>query len=103
MRGTKLTATDQPKKVRELTQHVREATSEVSKQDAGETTRSRNDRKPNKTRNENSPATQQHQEKSLPSISLRFHGETYMLSKQSLFLQCHQTVHAVKRTNRKKY
>ena len=103
MRRTKLTATDQAKAVRELTQHVREATSEVSEQDVGETTRRRNDRKPNKTRNKNSLATLQHQEKSLPSISLRFHGETYMLSKQSLFLQCHQTVHAVKRTNGKKY
>ena len=103
MRRTKLTATDQAKAVRELTQHVREATSEVSEQDVGETTSRRKDRKPNKTRNENSVATLQHQEKSLPSISLRFHGETYTLSKQSLFLQCHQTVHAVKRTNRKKY
>ena len=49
MRRTKLSATDQALAVRELTQHVREATSDVSEQDVGETTRSRNDRKPNKT------------------------------------------------------
>ena len=83
MRRTKLTATDQPKAVRELTQHVRESTSEVSEQDAGETTSRRTERTPNKTRYKNSLTTLQHQEKSLPSISLRFHGETYMLSKQS--------------------
>ena len=38
MRRTKLTATDEAKAVRELTQHLREATSEVSEQDDGETT-----------------------------------------------------------------
>ena len=103
MGRTKLSATDQAKAIRELNQHVRETTSEVSEQDVGETTRRRNDRKPKKTRYKNSVATLQHQEKSLPSISLRFHKDTYMLSKQSLFLQCHQTVRAVKRTNRKKY
>ena len=37
----------QVKAVRELTQHVLETTSEVSKQDVGETTCRRNDRKPN--------------------------------------------------------
>ena len=36
----------QVKAVRELTQHVLETTSEVSKQDVGETTCRRNDRKP---------------------------------------------------------
>ena len=40
-----LSATDQAKAVRELTQHVRETNSEVSEQDVGETTRRRNDRK----------------------------------------------------------
>ena len=39
-----LSATDQAKAVRELTQH--ETTSAVSEQDVGETTRRRNDRKP---------------------------------------------------------
>ena len=38
--------TDQAKAVTEMTQHVRETTSEVSKQDVGETTRRRNDKKP---------------------------------------------------------
>ena len=37
-----LSATDQVKAVRELTQHVRQTTSEVSEQDVGETTRRRN-------------------------------------------------------------
>ena len=60
MRRTKLTATDQAKAVRELTQHVREATSEVSEQDAGETTSRQKDRKPKKTRYKNSPATIKH-------------------------------------------
>ena len=41
-----LPATDQAKAVRELTQHVRETTSEVAELDVGETTRKRNDRKP---------------------------------------------------------
>ena len=41
-----LSATDQAKAVRELTQHVRETTSEVGEQDVGETTRRRNDREP---------------------------------------------------------
>ena len=40
-----LSATDQAKAVEELTQHVREMTSEVSEQDVGKTTRRRNDRK----------------------------------------------------------
>ena len=40
-----LSATDQVKAVKELTQHVREMTSEVSEQDVGKTTRRRNDRK----------------------------------------------------------
>ena len=40
-----LSATDQAKAVKELTQHVREMTSEVSEQDVGKTTRRRNDRK----------------------------------------------------------
>ena len=39
-----LSATDQAKAVGELTQHVRETTSEVGEQDVGETTRRRNDR-----------------------------------------------------------
>ena len=39
-------ATDQAKAVTEMTQYVRETTSEVSKQDVGKTTRGRNDRKP---------------------------------------------------------
>ena len=60
MTRTKLTATDQAKAVRELSQHVREATSEVSEQDAGETTSRRKDRKPIKTRYKNSLATLQH-------------------------------------------
>ena len=38
--------TDQAKAVTEMTLHVRETTSEVSKQDVGETTRRRNDKKP---------------------------------------------------------
>lgn len=42
-----LLATDQAKAVRELTQHVRETTSEVSEQGVGKTTGRRNDRKPN--------------------------------------------------------
>ena len=42
-----LSATDQAKAVRELTQHVREMTSEVSEQDVGEATRRRNGRNPN--------------------------------------------------------
>ena len=37
-----LVATDQAKAVRELTQHVREKTSEVKEQEVGETTRRRN-------------------------------------------------------------
>ena len=41
-----LSATNQAKAVKELTQHVREMTSEVSEQDVGKTTRRRNDRKP---------------------------------------------------------
>ena len=41
-----LSATDQAKAVKDLTQHVREMASEVSEQDVGKTTRSRNDRKP---------------------------------------------------------
>ena len=41
-----LSANDQAKVVRELTQHVHEMTSEVREQDIGETTRRRNDRKP---------------------------------------------------------
>ena len=41
-----LSATDQAKAVRELTQHVRETTSQVGEQDVGETTRRRNDRRP---------------------------------------------------------
>ena len=41
-----LSATDQTKAVRELTQHVTETTSEVAEQDFGETTRRQNDRKP---------------------------------------------------------
>jgi len=40
-----LSATNQAKAVKELTQHVREMTSEVSEQDVGETARRRNDRK----------------------------------------------------------
>ena len=39
-----LSATDQAKAVEELTQHVREMTSEVSEQGVGKTTRRRNDR-----------------------------------------------------------
>ena len=39
-------ATDQAKAVTEMTQHVRETTSEVSEQGVGETTSRRNDRKP---------------------------------------------------------
>ena len=41
-----LSATDQAKAVREVTQHVSETTSEDSEQDVTETTRRRNDRKP---------------------------------------------------------
>ena len=41
-----LSATDQAKAVRELTQHVRETNSKVSEQDVGETIRRRNERKP---------------------------------------------------------
>ena len=41
-----LSATDQMKAVRELTQHVRETTSQVGEYDVGETTRRRNDRRP---------------------------------------------------------
>ena len=41
-----LSATDQAKAVRGLTQHVRETTSQVGEQDVGETTRRRNDRRP---------------------------------------------------------
>ena len=42
-------------------------------------------------------------EYSLPSISLRYHRDTYILTKQSLFLQRHQMVHAVTRTKTKDY
>ena len=41
-----LSANDQAKVVRELTQHVHEMTSEVREQDIVKTTRRRNDRKP---------------------------------------------------------
>jgi len=41
-----LSATDQAKAVREVTQYVSETTSEDSEQDVAETTRRRNDRKP---------------------------------------------------------
>ena len=41
-----LSATDQAKAVRELTQHVCETTSQVGELDVGETTRRRNDRRP---------------------------------------------------------
>ena len=40
-----LSATGQANAVEELTQYVREMTSEVSEQDVGKTTRRRNDRK----------------------------------------------------------
>ena len=41
-----LSATDQAKAVGELTRHVRETTSELGKQEIGETTCGRNDCKP---------------------------------------------------------